>query len=72
MKGQMRLKLEEAREKKRAFERRYGMDFAAFKQAWDEGRITNKHSHEVEHDYWEWETTVADEERLHQMLESLP
>ncbi len=55
-----------------AFEQRYGMDFKTFKQAWDEGRIADKHSYEVERDYWEWEATVTDEERLRQMLESLP
>jgi len=36
------------------------------------GRIADKHSYEVERDYWEWEATVTDEERLRQMLESLP
>lgn len=50
----------------------YTMDFSAFKRAWDEGRIADKHSYEVERDYWEWEATVTDEERLQQMLESLP
>jgi len=67
-----RLKLKETRERRLAFEQRYGMDFEAFKQAWDEGCIANKHSYEVERDYWEWEATVTDEGRLHQMLESLP
>ena len=72
VKDLVRLKLKETRERREAFERRYGMDFGAFKQAWDEGRIADKHSYEVERDYWEWEATVTDEERLHQMLESLP
>jgi asparagine synthetase A len=72
IKDWIRLKLKETREQRKAFERRYGMEFQVFKQAWDEGRIENKHSYEVERDYWEWEATVTDEERLHQMLESLP
>lgn len=72
VKDLVRLKLKEAREQREAFEQRYRMDFEAFKQAWDEGRIADKHSYEVERDYWEWEATVTDEERLRQMLESLP
>jgi hypothetical protein len=72
MKDWVRLKLGETREQKKAFEQCYGMDFAAFKRAWDEGRIEDRYSYEVECDYWEWEATVTDEERLRQALESLP
>ena len=72
IKDWVRLKLKETREQRDAFEQRYGMDFPAFKQAWRQGCIANKHSYEVEHDYWEWEATVTDEERLQRMLESLP
>jgi len=72
VKDLVRLKLKETSDQREAFERRYGMDFEAFKQAWGEGRIADRHSYEVERDYWEWEATVTDEERLHQMLESLP
>jgi hypothetical protein len=72
IKDWVRLKLKETREQREAFEQRYGMDFPAFKQAWQEGRVANKHSYEVERDYWGWEATVTDEERLQQMLESLP
>jgi len=71
VKDLVRLKLKETEERKAAFEQRHGMDFEAFKQAWDEGRIADKHSYEIERDYWEWEATVTDEERLRQMLESL-
>lgn len=71
IKDLVRLKLKEAREQREAFEQRYNMDFAAFKRAWDEDRIANKHSYKVERDYWEWEAATTDEERLRQMLESL-
>jgi len=71
IKDWVRLKLKEASERRETFERRYGMEFQAFKQAWTEGRIENNHSYEVEHDYWEWEATVTDEERLHHIVESL-
>ncbi|MBN1889352.1 MAG: hypothetical protein JW850_15260 [Thermoflexales bacterium] len=66
------LKLKGSLEQQEAFEQRYGMDWTAFKQAWHEDQIANKHSYEVERDYWEWEAAVSDAERLRQMLESLP
>lgn len=72
MKELVRLKLKEARKQREAFERQYGMDFRAFEQAWDEGRIADRHSYEVERDYWEWEAAASDEDRLQQMLETLP
>ena len=72
MKDLVRLKLKETRERRGTFEQRYGMEFEAFKETWEEGRIADKHSYEVERDYWEWEATVTDEQRLLQMLESLP
>ena len=72
IKDWVRLKLKETREQQEAFEQRYNMDFQSFQQAWHAGRIENKHSYEVERDYWEWEATVTDEERLSQMLGSLP
>jgi hypothetical protein len=72
VKDWIRLKLKETREQQEAFQQRYGMDFAAFKQAWEQGRIADKHSYAVERDYWEWESKVSDEKRLQEMLESLP
>jgi len=72
IKDLVRLKLKETREQQEAFTQRYGMDFPSFKRAWHEGRIEQEHSYEVERDYWEWEATVTDEERLLQMFESLP
>jgi len=71
MKDLMRLKLKETREQREVFERRYGMNFGAFKRAWDAGHIADKHSYKVERDYWEWEATVTDEKRLRQMSETL-
>jgi hypothetical protein len=72
VKDWVRLKLKEAREQQDTFEERYGMDFQAFKQAWQEGRVADKYSYEAEQDYWEWEAAVTDAERLQQMLDSLP
>jgi hypothetical protein len=67
----VRLKLKEVGEQRRRFEERYQMDFEAFKQAWNEDQIPNKHSYEVERDYWEWEAAVTDERRLRETLEEL-
>jgi len=71
IKDWVRLRLKESRGQQESFKQRYGMEFNAFKQAWQEGRISNKHSYHVERDYWEWEAAVTDEERLQEMLESL-
>jgi hypothetical protein len=72
IKDWVRLKLKETREQRTAYESRYGMDFAAFREAWDKGQVKDRHSYDVEHDYWEWEALVTDEAQLQQMLESLP
>ena len=71
VKDWVRLKLKEACDEQDAFEERYGMDFPAFKQAWQQGRVAGQHSYAVERDYWEWEAAVTDAERLQRMLESL-
>jgi hypothetical protein len=71
IKDLLRLKLVETRGRRKDFEQRYGMDFDSFKQAWNEGRIANRYSYQVECDYREWETTVTDEERLSELSETL-
>ena len=72
VKDWVRLRLAEARTEKRDFERRYGLTFEEFKRAWHEGQIADAHSYEVECDYREWESAVADEAKLLEMQESLP
>jgi hypothetical protein len=67
----VRLKLRETQEQRERFEQRYQMEFEAFKQAWNDGQIPNKHSYEVERDYWEWEAAVTDARRLRETLEEL-
>ncbi len=64
----VRLKLREAEEQRKRFEKRYQMDFEVFKRAWNDGQIPNKQSYEVERDYWEWEAAVTDEKRLREVL----
>ena len=38
------------------FEKKYGMNFKEFEEAWQRDEIPEKYSHEIEHDYMEWES----------------
>ncbi len=67
----LRLKLRQVEERVKEFESRYQMQFAEFKQAWDAEKIPDRHSYEVERDYWEWEAAVSDEKKYRQMLDEL-
>ena len=68
----LRLKLKEVEERVAAYETRYQMGFIEFKKAWDADKIPNRHSLQVERDYWEWEAAVENVEKLRQMLDELP
>lgn len=46
------------------FEAKYGLTFPDFSQAWQEDRVSNKHSHEVERDFMEWEARHLEKEDL--------
>lgn len=37
------------------FEEKYGYSFEDFEKRWSEGKFKNKHSHEVEADFIDWE-----------------
>jgi hypothetical protein len=67
----LKLKLQEIERKIKAFEKRYHMSFGDFKKAWGEGKIADKHSYGVEKDYWDWEASVTNKERLKGMLDLL-
>ena len=71
IKDLVRLKLKETKQQRSAFEQQYGMEFVAFKQAWEKGAIPDAHSYDVEQNYWEWEAAITDESRLVKMLASL-
>ena len=60
----MLLRLKECEESLFQFESRYGMDFESFTKAWDEDEISEKHSHEVERDYMEWEGFHGEKRKL--------
>lgn len=46
------------------FEAKYGLTFADFARAWQEGKIPNKHAYEVERDFMEWEARSQEKEDL--------
>ena len=68
----VRLRLKEAEETLDMFAGRYGMSYEQFQNAWEEGRIADKHSYEVEKDFWEWEAAHTDSVKLNEMLDKLP
>lgn len=65
------LKLTEANERCHTFEQRYGMGFQAFRNVWNEDRIPDRYSYQVEQDYWDWEAAVTDRQKLAEMPDSL-
>ncbi len=68
----VRLRLKEAEQNLATFVGRYGMSFEQFQSAWENGQIANRHSYEVERDFWEWEAAHTDSVKLHEMLNLLP
>lgn len=47
-----------------SFEKKYGTSFSEFEKLWDEGKIENKHSHEVEGDFIDWEMMEMEKKDL--------
>ena len=71
LKDLVRLRISEARSKIAIFERKYGMEFAAFEQAHKAGKIPEAHSYAVEQDDWEWEAATTDLTALEEVAEWL-
>lgn len=46
------------------FEKKYGLTFMEFEKKWDEGKVENKHSHEVEGDFIDWEMMEMEKKEL--------
>ena len=68
----LQLRLGLAETKRSRYEQKYGMDFAAFKSAWNDDKIPAKYSYEVETDYLEWEGAITDSEDIREMAVLLP
>src|ERR1041385_7610435 len=71
LKDLVRLRLEAARARIIEFERKYGMTFAAFEEAWKAGKIPEAHSYPVEKDDQEWEAAVTDVAALDELAQWL-
>lgn len=67
----LHLKLNEAERRIQEYEKRYGMSFSQFRDAWENDRISDRHSYEVEKDYREWEAAITDKERLQELLSEI-
>jgi hypothetical protein len=64
-------KLKECNEEILEFETKYGLSFGEFEKAWDEDEIRDKHSHEVETDYIEWEAIEQEKSRWLSVLRKM-
>lgn len=53
------------------FEEKYGVSFAEFEQMWDRDEIKDKHSHEVEADFIDWEMLEMEKRELLSLLSRL-
>lgn len=46
------------------FEKKYGTSFNEFEKMWDDGKIENKHSYEIEGDFMDWEMMEMEKKEL--------
>ncbi|MCP5108237.1 MAG: hypothetical protein GY950_32930 [bacterium] len=53
------------------FEKKYGTSFHEFEKMWDRGKIENKHSHETESDFIDWEMVEMEKKELLSALSRL-
>ena len=53
------------------FEKKYGMGFAEFEMACDDGRIQDPYSYEIEKDNWDWEAALSEQKTLETFLQWL-
>lgn len=50
---------------------KYGMKFTEFEEAWENGKIEEKYSYDVESDYWEWEELVTRKKKIEKALSEI-
>jgi hypothetical protein len=53
------------------FEKKYGTSFNEFEKMWDEGKIENRHSYDVESDFMDWEMMEMEKKDLLTALSKL-
>jgi hypothetical protein len=57
-------KLEKYHQEILRLEAKHGASFREFAEMWENGQIENRHSHEVESDYMDWEMYEAEKKEL--------
>ncbi|KAF0145759.1 MAG: hypothetical protein FD156_734 [Nitrospirae bacterium] len=63
--------LEDYTKKILKFEEKYGMAFSEFESLWDSDALEDKHSHEIESDYIDWEMMEIEKKELLTILANL-
>ncbi len=72
MRDYARYKLAEIETAVQAYEEKYGMAFAAYRQRWETQETDQDYTYEAEQDYLEWEGLVTRRARLEESLAWLP
>ena len=71
LKQLLEYKIKAALETMQTLEKKYGMTFLEYEQAWKEGRIADPYSYEVEQDGFNWEAAVSEHESCVEMRRNL-
>ncbi len=53
------------------FEEKYGISFGEFEKMWDDGKIKDRHGHETEGDFIDWEMLEMEKKELLLVLSKL-
>ncbi|MBI4787218.1 MAG: hypothetical protein HY782_09250 [Chloroflexi bacterium] len=64
-------RLEKIAAQRKAYENKYGTDFAAYQKKWNAEQVPNQYAYEVEKDYLEWEGLVTREAKLREISQWL-
>lgn len=64
-------RLEKINDEIQELEEKHDKTFKEFEQAWENDKIENKHSYNIEKDYWTWEGLITRKNKIKQALEQL-
>ncbi|KXA89112.1 hypothetical protein AKJ61_03510 [candidate division MSBL1 archaeon SCGC-AAA259B11] len=53
------------------YEEKYETKFEEFREAWDNDKIQDRYSYEIESDYWKWEELITRREKIEEALKWL-
>lgn len=71
VKDALKHRLEKIDEELENLEKKYGMSFEDFEEAWENDDVEDKHSYSVEKDYWRWEGLVTRKQKINRALQRL-